>query len=110
MKFARQGDIGFSFGEYTDTEGVYWDGSVPEDAEEKEDGVIAEGEISGHHHRLSDGAKAALLIAGAVAYVRALRETEVIHEEHNTIILPAEDCKITRQREYRPDGWAQVLD
>lgn len=85
-------------------------GEIPSDAKIQNDGVIAEGEITGHKHRISDGAKAALMIAAGVAYVKAMQETEVVHEEHGTISLPVGDWEVIRQREYEPDGWRQVVD
>lgn len=83
---------------------------IPQKTEIKKDGVIAEGEVTGHKHRISDATKATLLVSGLVAYVRALKETEVVHEEHKTITLPPGNWQVIRQREYEPDGWRQVSD
>jgi hypothetical protein len=110
MKCSRQGDICPVFGEYTDIDGNHWDGTIPSQAEVKEDGVIAEGEVTGHRHRISDVTKATLLMAGLVAYVKVLQETEIIHEEHDTVTLFPGDGRVVRQREYEPDGWRQVAD
>lgn len=83
---------------------------IPSGSVVKEDGVIAEGEVTGHKHRISDSTKATLLMVGLVAYVKALQETEIIHEEHGTVTLPPGDWQVIRQREYEPAGWRQVAD
>ena len=85
--------------------------SIPSDVKVSKNGVIARGEVTGHTHRLSDGAKAVLLFStNAVAYIRALEKTEVVHDEHGSIFLPAGEYAVKRQREYRPNGWVQVAD
>lgn len=84
--------------------------SVPDEAEKQDHGVIAEGEMSGHKHRLSDSAKAVLMLAAGVAYVRALREVQVLHEEHKPTVLPEGDWEVRRQDTYEPSGWRRVED
>lgn len=83
---------------------------IPNDAKEQKDGVIARGETTGHMHRISDGARAALMMAAGMAYVRAMQEADIVHDEHATITLPVGDYQVVRQREYTPDGWRQVAD
>lgn len=97
VEMVRQGDLLFVRGE------------VPKDAREIADGVLARGEATGHTHRVRPGTAVALLAAG-LAYVRALQEASVDHEEHATVILPPGEWAVRRQREYRPDGWRQVAD
>ena len=94
----RQGDLLF----------VERDG-VPSESVEISDGVLARGEATGHTHRLRPSVSIALLAAG-VAYVRALSEACIDHEEHETVVLPPGIWEVKRQREYRPDGWVQVAD
>ena len=98
-KMFRQGDLLFKEVE-----------KIPEDAKEKKDGVIAEGEITGHKHQLRPGTQAALMIAANVAYVHAVHQAYVDHQEHETIDLPAGDYCVKRQREFTPEGWRQVAD
>lgn len=93
----RQGDL------------LFVRGTVPAEAQEIADGVLARGEATGHTHRVRPGAAVALLAAG-MAYVRAIQEAYVDHEEHATVILPPGEWAVHRQREYRPDGWRQVAD
>jgi hypothetical protein len=83
---------------------------VPGGAVEQEDGVLALGEVTGHRHRIHDRTRAIMMVAGAVSYVRAMQEADIVHEEHDTITLPVGDWRVIRQREYRPDGWVQVAD
>lgn len=95
----RQGDIFFVS---TDC--------VPGKGKRQEDGIIARGDVTGHVHRISDEAKAVLIIVSGVAYIRATEDTDIVHDEHHTITLPPGDYKVFRQREYTPDGWRQVAD
>lgn len=83
---------------------------VPKDAVEQSNGVLAFGEVTGHRHRIKDRVQAVMLVANAIAYVRAIQEADIVHEEHDTITLPVGDWKVVRQREYRPNGWVQVSD
>jgi len=95
----RQGDLLFIGVEDIDGSAVVQD-----------DGVIARGEVTGHMHRISDGTKAVLMVAAGLAYVRAMQDAEIVHDEHDTIVLPPGEYKVVRQREYIPDGWRQVAD
>ena len=92
---ARQGDIWFEAVDKIPSKGL----------KKKTDGVFAEGEITGHYHKL-EGA-----ISDCESYVdeqgdifiRSHKEMRVGHDEHDTIVLPANQwiC-VTRQRCYDP--------
>lgn len=97
MESIRQGDLLFVRRE------------IPADAQPLAEGVLARGEATGHTHRVRPGTAVALLAAG-IAYVRAMQEAYVDHEEHATVTLPPGEWAVRRQREYRPDGWRQVQD
>ena len=84
--------------------------TIPTDAKPQEDGVIARGETTGHAHRIRQGMQAMLMITAAMAYVKAVEETAVDHEEHATVMLPIGNYEVRRQREHTPDGWRQVAD
>lgn len=102
MEMHRQGDI--LFVRVNENE-------IPEDAREQKDGVVAKGEVTGHHHRIKPGAVATLLVAANMAaWIRAKGDTDIVHEEHDTITLPPGDWEVRRQREYEPAGWRQVAD
>jgi hypothetical protein len=100
MEKHRQGDLLF----------VKVDG-IPAEAKAVSDGIIARGESTGHMHRLSQGSKAALMVAAGVQYIMAMQEeANIVHEEHGMVVLPMGNWQVKRQREYRPDGWVRVAD
>ncbi|MBD1931282.1 MULTISPECIES: hypothetical protein [Cyanophyceae] len=72
--------------------------------------TLAEGEVTGHKHRISDG-QAELYEANGTLYLRVLSETATLtHEEHNAISIPQGDWMVRIQREYEPKGWRYVAD
>jgi len=72
--------------------------------------VLAEGEVTGHAHRITEG-EAELYEANGVLYLSVKSETAALtHEEHKRIDLPMGDYQITIQREYSPEGWRNVAD
>lgn len=80
---------------------------VPPDAQEDTLGVIAEGEGSGHHHRLTNLAKATLYrlkeFGGEIKrFIRVGPEgADVSHEEHATVPLePNTTYEVHQAREY----------
>lgn len=78
---------------------------LPDGTTEKLDhGVLAEGEMTGHAHRLdadlvAQGIVQLLKINGEL-YMRALKEVQVTHEEHNPVTIPPGDYKVEGVREY----------
>lgn len=76
-------------------------------------GHILEGESSGHIHRVADRAKVivweSLQTIGKL-FVTVKAPTQIIHEEHGPITLPAGDYEVTRQREYNPEAIRNVTD
>lgn len=98
--FFRQGDIGF-----------FKVDSIPKDATVDKTGIIARGEVTGHMHRVSNTAKAALMVANGTSFVDARQEgAKIVHDEHRTINLPSGYWEVRRQKEYEPQGWRQVAD
>lgn len=105
-KYYQQGDV------------LIKPGKVPTDAKVENSLVLAEGEVTGHAHRvvedwvkdmipaLGKGASTAseppvqLFKRGDDLYVRALKEWEIRHEEHKPITVPPGEYKIDRVREY----------
>lgn len=70
----------------------------------KKSKILAEGEVTGHAHRVS--AEDAWVIGEDTDEVKTLSApsgTEVTHEEHGTINLPADDYDVSQQREIDPD-------
>jgi len=75
-------------------------------------GVIAEGEQTGHAHRASPSSIAAGAIL--VALGRYLRAPEagasIVHDEHGPIQLPSGTYAVVRQQEFDGLRWRQVWD
>lgn len=64
--------------------------------------TIAEGEVTGHSHRISNG-EAELYEREGVLYMRVLsHKATLAHEEHNHLTIPHGDWMIRIQREYYP--------
>lgn len=72
--------------------------------------ILAEGEVTGHAHRISEG-EVELYERDGTLYLRVLSETAALtHEEHHRIDIPKGDWVVRIQREYEPDGWRYVAD
>lgn len=72
--------------------------------------VLAEGEVTGHAHRISSG-EAELYEREGTLYLRVLSETALLtHEEHHAITVPQGNWVVRIQREYEPAGWRYVAD
>jgi hypothetical protein len=72
--------------------------------------TLAEGEVTGHSHRISEG-KAQLYEKNGTLYLRVVSETATLtHEEHKQIKVPQGDWMVAIQREYEPMGWRYVAD
>lgn len=72
--------------------------------------TLAEGEVTGHSHRIADG-QAELYEQDGTLYLRVLSKTATLtHEEHNDIQIPHGNWMVRIQREYEPQGWRYVAD
>lgn len=72
--------------------------------------TLAEGEVTGHRHRISEGL-AELYEKDGILYLRVLSDRATLtHEEHNAIQIPQGNWLIRIQREYEPQGWRYVAD
>ena len=77
--------------------------SIPEGAAEKPDTVLADGELTGHQHRIQDIRSAIVFEGRGQLFVNVVAEdADVIHEEHGTIHLKRGMYRVWRQREYDP--------
>jgi hypothetical protein len=71
---------------------------------------LAEGEVTGHKHRISDG-QAELSEKDGTLYLRVFSDVATLtHEEHKAISIPQGNWMIRIQREYEPEGWRYVAD
>jgi hypothetical protein len=80
--------------------------------------TLAEGEVTGHRHRISSG-EAELFKRDGILYLKVLSPTAMLtHEEHAEVTIPQGNWEIRIQREYAPvrvasplgEGWRYVAD
>lgn len=105
MKQYRQGDILI---EEIDTLPV----DVKEEERVSEPIVLAYGETTGHMHAITDLHVKAFLDSSlnGTRYLHVYKQAFLNHQEHDTIQLPSGFYRVTRQREYRPEGSVNVAD
>lgn len=78
---------------------------IPQGATQLSSTVLADGELTGHQHRIRDHRTATLFDARGQMFIDVLAErAEIVHEEHGTIVLNRGVYRTWRQREYDP--WA----
>ncbi|MGL5875519.1 MAG: hypothetical protein ACRC2R_24680 [Xenococcaceae cyanobacterium] len=72
--------------------------------------TLAEGEVTGHQHRISEG-QAELYEEDGILYLKVLSEKAILtHEEHQAIEVPKGNWMVRIQREYEPKEWRYVAD
>lgn len=72
--------------------------------------VLAEGEVTGHKHQITDGT-ASLFKFEEKLYLKIQSDLATLsHEEHNPLRLPKGSYEVIIQREYQPKGWTYVAD
>lgn len=81
----------------------------------KKDGVLAEGEATGHHHRIDPHALkqgfAELIEQGPQDLALLVKKpTRIVHEEHGTIEVPKGKYKVVLQREFSAGEVRRVID
>lgn len=76
--------------------------------------IVAEGEVTGHHHAIADAGVEQYRVPGDTdaQFLRVLAEAGVnlTHDEHNTITLPEGTYEVLGQREYTPEEIRRVAD
>lgn len=73
-------------------------------------GIVELGEATGHAHKLIGG-EVFQYAYGNEKYVRTDGTAELVHEEHDTIVLPEGTYRVLRQREFQGEGqWSDVWD
>ncbi len=84
---------------------------LPTDVKKKRHVVLAEGEITGHSHRIKERGAATLFSDTRHLYLRVEAAcATVVHEEHGPIELPKGLYRVWRQREYTPERIITVRD
>jgi hypothetical protein len=85
--------------------------SLPRGAQRREGTTLAEGELTGHSHRLQQADAVQLWMQDHHLFLEIKEPSAtLVHEEHQAIALPQGFYQIWRQREYRPDAYVEVMD
>ena len=85
--------------------------SIPKAAKPRPGGVLVEGELTGHSHRIADLRTAEVLESGGGLFLRVSADAAtIIHQEHGPITLSRGYYKVWGQREYSPEAIRRVLD
>ena len=84
---------------------------LPREATRRAGGVLVEGELTGHSHRLEKPGAAELWEHGDRRFLRVTAERAgIIHQEHGPILLVRGTYRVWPQREYAPGEIRRVLD
>lgn len=74
------------------------------------DMVLVHGETTGHAHRV-EGNALVMDLKDGIKVIQALAESiKIVHEEHDTIVIPEGFYKVLRQREYDETEIRYVAD
>lgn len=74
--------------------------TIPEQSEKLNHLVLAEGETTGHKHRIIEGL-ATLYMFQRIMYLKVMSDKAVLyHEEHKQIVLEKGDYQVSQVREY----------
>ncbi len=85
--------------------------SIPKDAQPRPSGVLVEGELTGHSHRVADPRTAEVFQDGDELFLRVVGDTAtIVHQEHGPITLARGTYRVWGQREYSPEAIRRVLD
>jgi len=84
---------------------------VPTGGREPRRPVLAEGEVTGHAHRLEDPASGHVFSVGTNLYLEVVADNAtIIHEEHGPVTVPRGNYAVRIQREYSPEEIRRVVD
>lgn len=72
--------------------------------------VLAEGEVTGHAHRISEGKAELYEASDSMVLVVRSESAALTHEEHNRIDVPEGIYEVKIQREYVPQSYRYVQD
>jgi hypothetical protein len=98
MQPIRQGDV------------ILLPASLEEESQPLAHLTLAEGEVTGHSHRISDG-DAELREADGTLYLTVSSNAATLtHEEHRAIQIPQGTWMIRIQRQYEPGDWSYIED
>lgn len=85
--------------------------ALPKAAERQQHLTLAEGELTGHRHRIAEAGAAVMYKDRAGLFLEVTAElASLVHEEHATIRLPQGVYRVWQQREYTPQRIVTVRD
>ena len=85
--------------------------TIPQDSIKRLHLTLAEGELTGHSHRIAEPDTAELWELNSERFLRVRAQSAtLIHEEHGPITLETGDYRVWRQREYSPEAIRTVRD
>lgn len=84
---------------------------LPETSRQQRRPVLAEGEMTGHAHRLRDPASGQVFAVGQELYLEVIADdATIIHEDHASVTVPRGGYGVRIQREYSPKEIRRVVD
>jgi hypothetical protein len=85
--------------------------TIPATAKKQRHLTLAEGELTGHSHKIAESKNAILYRNGQDLFLHVTARTATIqHEEHAPIELPQGFYRVWQQREYTPERIVTVRD
>jgi|WetSurMetagenome_2_1015567.scaffolds.fasta_scaffold246189_2 hypothetical protein len=72
---------------------------IPKNAKPVESTILAEGESTGHIHRINGG-KAIIYMVNLIMYLKVIKKISLIHEEHKALFIPPGNYQIDKVKEY----------
>jgi hypothetical protein len=85
--------------------------SIPKKAKKQRHVTLAEGELTGHSHRIAQPSAAVLFRDDLQLFLQVTAASAVVqHEEHAAITLPKGFYRVWQQREYTPERIITVRD
>lgn len=84
---------------------------LPSTARKRAGVTLAEGEVTGHRHRMQQTQAVQLWTQGETLFLEVKEPSAtLVHEEHRAIELPQGLYRVWKQREYRPGRYVEVSD
>jgi hypothetical protein len=84
---------------------------LPADAKKQKHVTLAEGELTGHSHRIEEKGAAVMYQDRGVLFLEVTAKVaSLVHVEHATIQLPKGIYRVWQQREYTPQRIVTVRD
>ena len=99
IKIIRQGDVV-----------IFLSKEKPDSAKKREDRTLAYGEVTGHHHTLQQDTAVVYGELEGVQWIVVEEDTDLTHQEHDTLAIPPGTQEVLVQREYHPEEIRRVVD